>query len=107
MFSRWLTATSLERSEMLKRVLVFSFFSILLPVLPAFPQDKPDASVQSKPAAVASAPTDEEAKQAAELAKAAQNPVANMISVPIQNNTNFGIGTYTRNQDVLNLQPVI
>jgi hypothetical protein len=78
-----------------------------LPVLPAFPQDKPDASAQSKPAVAAAAPTDEAAKQAAELAKAAQNPVANMISVPIQNNTNFGIGPYSRDQDVLNLQPVI
>ena len=30
-----------------------------------------------------------------------------MISVPLQNNTNFGIGPYQRDQDVLNIQPVI
>ena len=30
-----------------------------------------------------------------------------MISVPIQNNTNFGIGPFDRNQNVLNLQPVV
>jgi len=30
-----------------------------------------------------------------------------MISFPIQNNTNFGIGPYSRDQDVLNFQPVI
>jgi hypothetical protein len=41
------------------------------------------------------------------LQKAAQNPVASMISVPIQNNSNFGIGPYDRTQDVLNIQPVI
>jgi hypothetical protein len=42
-----------------------------------------------------------------DLAKATQNPVASLISVPVQNNTNFGIGPYDRNQDVLNIQPVI
>jgi hypothetical protein len=41
------------------------------------------------------------------LQKATQNPVANLISVPIQNNTNFGIGPFDRNQNVLNIQPVI
>ena len=29
---------------------------------------------------------------AADLAKAAQNPIASMISLPFQNNTNFGFG---------------
>jgi len=43
----------------------------------------------------------------AELQKATQNPVASLISVPLQNNTNFGIGPYDRAQDVLNIQPVI
>jgi hypothetical protein len=43
----------------------------------------------------------------AELAKKAQNPIANMISVPLQNNTNFGIGPYNRTQNVLNIQPVL
>jgi len=41
------------------------------------------------------------------LQKATQNPVANLISVPLQNNTNFGYGPYNRTQDVLNIQPVI
>jgi hypothetical protein len=41
------------------------------------------------------------------LAKATQNPVASLISVPFQNNTNFAIGPYNRTQDVLNIQPVI
>ena len=42
-----------------------------------------------------------------DLQKATQNPVASLISVPIQNNSNFGIGPFDRTQDVLNIQPVI
>jgi hypothetical protein len=42
-----------------------------------------------------------------ELAKAAQNPIADLISVPFQNNTNFGIGPHDRTQNILNIQPVI
>lgn len=41
------------------------------------------------------------------LAKAAQNPVADMISVPFQFNTNFGYGPYDKTQEVINIQPVI
>ena len=41
------------------------------------------------------------------LAKATQNPVASLISVPFQNNTNFAAGPYGRVQNVLNVQPVI
>jgi hypothetical protein len=41
------------------------------------------------------------------LRKAAQNPVASLISVPVQNNNNFGIDPGYRTQDVLNIQPVI
>jgi len=41
------------------------------------------------------------------LQKATQNPVASLISVPVQNNNNFGINPGYRTQDVLNVQPVI
>lgn len=41
-----------------------------------------------------------------ELAKAAQNPIANMISLPLQNNTNTGIGPNDETQNILNIQPV-
>jgi hypothetical protein len=41
------------------------------------------------------------------LRKAAQNPVASLISVPIQENWNFGVGPSDRIQNVLNIQPVI
>ncbi len=43
----------------------------------------------------------------ADLAKAAQNPVAAMISLPFQNNTLFGVGPDDDTANVLNIQPVI
>lgn len=50
---------------------------------------------------------DSDTSSAEALQKATQNPVANLISVPVQNNSDFGIGPYNRTQDVLNIQPVI
>jgi len=47
----------------------------------------------------------EESQEA--LAKAAQNPVAKLISVPFQNNFNFGVGPKNVTQWILNVQPVI
>ena len=89
----------------MKRILLLSLALILLLSLPFFAQDKPDPAAQAKPATAEVKPgadTDTEA-----LAKAAQNPVASMISVPLQNNTAFAVGPYDRTQDVLNIQPVI
>jgi hypothetical protein len=69
-------------------------------------------SAQNSPATTA--PTAQAAKapaaaadDTAALAKATQNPVASLISVPLQNNSNFGVGAYNRTQDVFNIQPVI
>jgi hypothetical protein len=42
-----------------------------------------------------------------ELAKQTQNPVADLISVPFQNNFNFGTGSKNRTVWILNIQPVI
>jgi hypothetical protein len=42
-----------------------------------------------------------------DLQKQTQNPVSSLISVPFQNNINFPIGSYSRVQNVLNIQPVI
>ena len=42
-----------------------------------------------------------------DLAQAVQNPVGDLISLPFQNNTNFGFGPYDRTQNVLNIQPVL
>jgi len=45
--------------------------------------------------------------QQAELAKKLQNPVANLISVPIQNNWDFGIGPADAMKYTCNIQPVV
>src|SRR6266850_2532079 len=42
-----------------------------------------------------------------ELVKQTQNPVADLISVPLQNNFNFGTGSKNRTVYVGNIQPVI
>ena len=42
-----------------------------------------------------------------ELAKKTQNPVADLISVPFQNNFSFGVGPRDATQWLLNVQPVI
>ena len=42
-----------------------------------------------------------------ELAKSVQNPVAAMISLPLQNNSNFNVGPEEKTQNILNIQPVI
>ncbi len=48
------------------------------------------------------------AEQSAEqLAKETQNPVANLISVPFQNNFNFGAGPDNEMIWIMNVQPVI
>ena len=41
-----------------------------------------------------------------DLAMQAQNPIANLISLPLQNNTNFNVGPENRTQNTLNIQPV-
>ncbi|MDG1461987.1 MAG: neuromedin U [Gammaproteobacteria bacterium] len=46
------------------------------------------------------------AQSNSELAKEAQNPVANLISLPFQNNINTGIGPDDETQNILNVQPV-
>ena len=42
-----------------------------------------------------------------ELAKETQNPISNLISVPFQDNFNFGVGPNDATQWILNFQPVI
>ena len=49
----------------------------------------------------------QESTSEGELAKKTQNPVADLISVPIQNNFNFNAGPYNQTQTVINIQPVM
>jgi hypothetical protein len=46
------------------------------------------------------------AQQGDSLREAAQNPIADLISLPFQNNANFDIGRSENTQNVLNIQPV-
>jgi hypothetical protein len=69
--------------------LVKLMLPIVLLIIPVTAQGQPDAEETEK------------------LQKATQNPVASLISVPVQNNSNFNVGPANRTQDVLNIQPVI
>src|SRR5450755_2528020 len=91
---------------MLRRISLLSLSLLFLLGMPAFAQHKPDPAAQAKPATTDRTPAGA-ADEAASLQKAVQNPVASLISVPVQNNSNFNIGPYNRTQDVLNIQPVI
>lgn len=44
---------------------------------------------------------------AAELAKKLSNPIASLISVPFQNNTDYGIGPHNGTRNTMNIQPVV
>ena len=65
------------------------------------------AVAQGKPAAAAPADAESDEAKTAALAKAAQNPIADLISFPLQNNTAFGIGPYERAENELLIEPVI
>jgi len=87
------------------RFLFLSFVTLLLLGGSSFAQEKPPSTDKEQPKVEepeASPNANTEALQ-----KATQNPVASLISVPIQNNSNFGINPGYRNQNVLNIQPVV
>ena len=83
----------------------FLILALYLPLnAPLFAQERPVAPSGTQ---VATQETPAAATNADELRKQAQNPIASLISVPVQNNTNFNIGPDDRSQNVLNIQPVI
>lgn len=67
---------------------------------PSVPAPRPDAASDLNTDAIA-------AESATDLAKALQNPIGDLISVPQQNNINFHVGPNEGTQDILNIQPVI
>src|ERR1700721_2222141 len=42
-----------------------------------------------------------------ELEKKQNNPVGALISAPIENNTDIGIGKYNGSRDLINFQPIV
>jgi hypothetical protein len=87
---------------MYPKLLALAIF--LLPTVPLFAQDTP---IGPEGTQVATQETPAAATNSDALRNAAQNPVASLISVPIQENFNFGNGPADRTQNVLNIQPVI
>jgi opacity protein-like surface antigen len=79
--------------QMIKAGINYKFESGVPPATTTFPMPK-----EKTPA------SDEDTEN---LAKASQNPVATLITVPFQNNANFRTGPFNRTQDVLNIQPVV
>ena len=86
-----------------RRSLALALFLLLTVPLMAQEQSPVDATGTE----VATEKTPAAAANADELRKEAQNPVASLISVPVQNNNNTGINPGYRTQNVLNIQPVI
>jgi hypothetical protein len=78
--------------------------TFLLSTVPLVAQDTPIGAPGTQ---LATEETPAAATNTDALRKAAQNPVASLISVPIQENWNFNIGPNDRTQNVLNIQPVI
>jgi hypothetical protein len=76
----------------------------LLSSVPLFAQDTP---IGPEGTQLATDQTQAAAVNTDALRNAAQNPVASLISVPIQDNFNFNNSPGDRTQNVLNIQPVI
>jgi hypothetical protein len=87
----------------------YSSLATLFTALAAFAIAQPSMSAEELPKWDGDGVIEEGEDETAELARAAQNPVANMYSLPFQNNTNFnwGLGPIEETQNVLNIQPVL
>jgi hypothetical protein len=92
------------RTHFWSNLALLTLTALLLLPMPLAAQDTP---IGAPGAEVATEHTPAATTSTADLQKAVQNPVASLISVPVQNNNNFGIGPDDRTQDVLNIQPVI
>ena len=72
----------------LNKTLLFIAIAAIAMSFSAATQEKPGASAQ-------------------ELADKLSNPVSNLISVPLQNNLDYGIGPHNGSKYTINIQPVI
>jgi hypothetical protein len=90
-------------------LVLLALFASLAAVAQESDQDfKKELNQESPQEARKEAETPDTKASAGDLAKATQNPVASLISVPIQNFTDFNIGPFQRDRNtVLQAQPVI
>src|SRR5271165_5382942 len=99
----------------MKQVLALQKMALFLTALIAvsapstWSQEQSGTATQSGTSTAKAKPTADEAgtgtSEATEaLQKATQNPVASLISVPVQDNTNFGVNPGYRTQNVLNIR---
>ena len=92
--SNWTSATvptvTLNRDvQMIKAGINYKFVSAL-----------PAASESSRAGGGSAEPSED-------LQRQSQNPIADLVSLPFQSNTNFNTGPFNRTQEVLNIQPVV
>jgi hypothetical protein len=83
---------------------LLALVGLLVSSAPLMAQDTP---VGPEGTQLATDQTPAAATNSDELRKAAQNPIASLISLPFQDNWNFNIQPADRTQNVLNIQPVI
>ncbi len=76
-----------------------------------FKWSKPGSTTSSRAAfprtVCAAEPHSAEPSEDEDLPEKSQNPIADLVSVPFQSNTNFNAGPFNRTQEVLNIQPVV
>jgi hypothetical protein len=77
---------------------------VLLPSILLWPICSP---AQTASPGTSAGPDSTKSESNTDIAKKLQNPVADLISVPFQSNTNFGFGPENGTQEVLNIQPVV
>jgi len=79
--------------------------AVVLAVPPGFAQPAPPSGASQ--VRLDPTPRSPPADDTTALAEKFQNPIADLISFPFQNNTNFNVGPNKGTQDILNIQPVI
>jgi hypothetical protein len=95
------------KSPRLNPFTLISGLVLTLSAMFAFTSPAQDISSKVQPLSIAPTTADDQTAQEADLAKKLQNPVAALISVPIQNNWDFGIGPAHAMKYTANIQPVV
>jgi len=97
------------RTRSMRRLVSLKCAPILIVLIAGsdFAQQPLQETVQDKGESPQPQPQDQKAAEAQDLAKKLSNPVASLISVPLQGNFDFGMGTGAGWRYTLNVQPVI